>query len=73
MSRGGGDPLHNPRPTKDRPAVSYAVSVMEYVSVGVAEGEHGWHAWPAENFIRIDAGGREGRVGGLGVVDGEDF
>lgn len=43
----------------------------EGVAVWVAAGEHGGHAWPAQYLVSVDAGGRKGLMGGLGVVGGE--
>lgn len=40
-------------------------------AVGVAEREHGRYSGPAEDFVGVDAGGRERAVGVVGVAGGE--
>jgi hypothetical protein len=43
----------------------------ERIAVGVAEGEHGWDAGPAEDVVGVDPDALEGGVRLLGVVGGE--
>ena len=48
-----------PRPSRGDPSVvpSRRFSDRKRVALGVAEGEHGGHAGPAEDLVEVDAGG----------------